>query len=150
MTSAGKGSWLRTIRRLACASLCNVQVVALVVFSAVAPKAMSMESAGEIASICIAVVNTEAGPDGELHFKPTFDSGRCWGTFAAVQALSRIKSVADRPPLLGICAPADTTRRDLVKIFIDYVNSHPESRTQDFSVVAIIALRSQYPCRNSG
>lgn len=77
-----------------------------------------------------------------------FDNGRCWGAFAAVQELSRIKSAVDKPPLLGVCAPTDTTRRELVRAFTDYVRSHPESRTEEFSVVAIIALRSQYPCKN--
>jgi hypothetical protein len=43
----------------------------------------------------------------------------------------------------------ETTRRELVKGFTDYVDRHPESCTQEFSVVIIIALRSQYPCRNS-
>jgi hypothetical protein len=149
MTLAGRGNVLRKMSKFALIALCNVQLAALVVFSLVVPKAMGAETAAELASICMPIAQTPPASDGELHFKPTFDNGRCWGAFAAIQSLSRIKSTLDKPPLLGICAPAQTTRRELVKAFMDYVGSHPELRTQDFSVAVIVALRSQYPCGNS-
>lgn len=139
---------LRTLSRFGCISLCNALVAAPVICAMLVPKAMAAETAGEFAAICMTIVDTAPTSNGELHFSLTFDNGRCWGAFAAVQELSRIKSAVDKPPLLGVCAPTDTTRRELVRAFTDYVRSHPESRTEEFSVVAIIALRSQYPCKN--
>jgi hypothetical protein len=140
----------RARSRFARVWLGSAPLVAVIAYVALVPKAFGAETAGEFASLCTSIVGAVPASDGQLHFNPTFDNGRCWGAFAAVQALSRIKSAVDRPPLLGICAPEETTRRELIKIFTDYVADHPELRTQDFSVVVVTALRRRYPCRNSG
>ena len=149
MISFGRRHLLRAIGRFARVSWAIAPVAAVIVFLAHVPKAFGAETAEELALICTSIAGTSPASDGQLYFNQTFDNGRCWGAFAAVQALSRIKSAVDRPPLLGICAPTETTRRELVKVFIDYIAGHPELRTQDFSVVVIMALRRQYPCRNS-
>jgi len=83
---------------------------------------------------------------GRLDFEPTFENGRCWGAFAAVQEFSRIKTDAAQPPALGICAPEDTTRPDLIRIFTDYVRSHPRSLSEQFAVIVIVSLRDRFPC----
>ena len=108
--------------------------------------ALAAETAGEFVSLCATVTAAPTNKTGQLSFEPTFESGRCWGAFAAVQELSRIKRDVDKAPLLGICAPERTTRRQLVEIFADYVRSHPEAREQQFAVVVIIALEARFPC----
>ncbi len=128
------------------AVLCTTYIVSLFIVIALPSQVTAAETAAEFAAICAKVAASAPGSEGRLHFEPNFENGRCWGAFAAAQALSRIKSATDKPPLLGICTPEESTRLELVKVFVDYVNTHPESRTQDFAVVMIIALRSRYPC----
>jgi hypothetical protein len=121
-------------------------VLALVTISMLSWPARAAETAGELATLCIGVANAPVARDGRLHFDPTFENGRCWGAFAAVQELSRMKRTTEEPPLLGICAPETTTRLDLIKAFSDYVRAHPESRTEQFSVIVIASLRTRFPC----
>jgi hypothetical protein len=109
-------------------------------------KILAAETADEILSICERVTVAAADVGGQLHFDPTFEAGRCWGAFAAVQGLSRIKTGMSLPPILGICAPENTTRQELIRTFSNYVRTHPEFRSQDFAVVVVIALRSRYGC----
>jgi hypothetical protein len=125
-------------------------IVALVSLDMFSSRVFATETADELVSDCANVSAAQTTRDGQLHFEPTFENGRCWGAFAAVQELSRIKLDAASPPALGICAPENTTRLELIKVFSTYVRSHPESRAQQFAVVVVLSLHSRYPCSGSG
>lgn len=121
-------------------------VICVVSFCTLSGRALASETAGEFASLCSNVSVAAKTPDGQVHFDSNFDSGRCWGAFAAVQELSRIRADMTKPPLLGICAPENATRLELIKAFVGYVSVHPEVRRQEFSAVVLISLRSRFPC----
>jgi hypothetical protein len=68
-----------------------------------------------------------------------------WGLFASFQGLMRF-GVSDTEQTPEICAPAASTRVQLIKIFLRYVDQHPEIVHQEFENVALVALRQAFPC----
>jgi hypothetical protein len=134
--------WLRAFR-----CLYPVTVIASRVLFCVASSILSAaETAGELVSFCSNVITAPDVRAGKLHYDPTFENARCWGGFAAVQELSRVKNELHEPPLLGIRAPRDTTCLELIKVFVSYVRSHPESGDEPFATVVILVLSSRIPC----
>jgi Ssp1 endopeptidase immunity protein Rap1a len=126
----------------------RASVVSAIFLSAIilAPSAAASESAGEMATACSEVAKLSADKDGQLHFAHSFRNGQCWGAFAAVQELSRLTSVRDGPPLLGICAPEQTTRLELIRSFVQFLQINPGVRDDPFAVVVVRALRLRFSC----
>ena len=83
------------------------------------------ETALEVQSWCTTTANAPLLADGKVGLGTTFDDGFCWGAFAAIQDLSRI---------------------EYVKIFLRYVDQHPEQLHMDFAGVARRALAAAFPC----
>jgi hypothetical protein len=81
----------------------------------------------------------------KVYLNRTFEDGFCWGAFAAIQAASGFIS-ADQA-VLQICAPTEVTRVQQIKIFLRYVEQHPELAHNDFAAVAQRALSGAFPCR---
>ncbi|MGO9263936.1 MAG: Rap1a/Tai family immunity protein [Candidatus Binataceae bacterium] len=82
-----------------------------------------------------------------IHIDPkvdTFQTGHCWGAFGAIQEMSRIAS--DNGMMLGICAPADSSRTQFIRVFYKYVNDHPEWANRPFGQIARLALARAFPC----
>jgi hypothetical protein len=103
------------------------------------------ESALEVQSWCEPVVTAKIPAPGTLHFVPTFETGVCWGAFGAIQQMSQIYN--DNGMMIGICAPADSSRTQFIRVFYKYVNDHPESANLPFAVIAHRALEQAFPCR---
>lgn len=104
------------------------------------------ETAGEVAGWChyydVAVESVDhrfvAPTDPNAFF--------CWGSFAAIQELSRYVD-AKRHPLLGMCLPPGGSRLQLIRVFDRYVFRHPELEHLDFVNVARTAFHEAFPCR---
>ena len=106
------------------------------------------ESAEEMASACRTVAAAKVSATG-VALPTDFDSGLCWGAFAALQkAINIVASASPRPnvPFLGICAPETSTRTQLILIFEEFSRRHPERLNADFFFVALDALREAFPC----
>ncbi len=106
------------------------------------------ETALEVQSWCKQIVNSKIHADNRVFFKEDVYSGFCWGTFAVVQQFSRYSS--NGTLLLGMCAPADSTRLQLVKIFSKYVDDHPETAHRSFADVARLSLTEAFRCPLKG
>lgn len=104
------------------------------------------ETALEMQSWCGPIVNAQVPAPGTIHFVPTFETGLCWGSFAAIQQISKIYNDNDGTTI-EICAPEDSTRYQFVRVFYKYVNDHPELANLPFAVVAQRALAQGFPCR---
>jgi hypothetical protein len=102
------------------------------------------ETALEMQSWCGPIVNAQVPQPDMIHFVPTYQTGLCWGSFAAIQQMSIIynKNVM----MIEICAPADSTRSQFIRVFYKYVSDHPESANQPFAVIAQRALTQAFPC----
>jgi len=103
------------------------------------------ESALEASGSCRAVANGERGSDGTLRFSREGDF--CWGAFASLQQLARVSS-ADNPKgrALNICAPPESTRMQLVLVYLQYATNHPNELHEELPIVAWRSLMSAFPC----
>lgn len=102
------------------------------------------ETALQVRSWCHEVADARFTHDGKLYMPQTFDSGFCWGAFAALQNLGDA-IVADEKKLLGFCAPSD--RVQLIKVFMRYVDQHPEIGNRTFAEIAARAFIEAFPCQ---
>ena len=103
------------------------------------------ETALEVQSWCKPVVNAKLGANDTISYKPTHDTGFCWGAFAAIQELSKYRW-DDRTLLLRFCPPPTSSRLQYIKVVSKYVDDHPEDGHQEFAGVARLALASAFPC----
>lgn len=108
-------------------------------------------TASEMRESCRQVVLADAGETFEggrqtIMIPPTFDAGVCWGGFAAFQDLIMLVIEGEDHPVLWVCVPQPTTRKQLVEMFYIFATSHPERGSDGWSVVALEALREAFPC----
>lgn len=80
-----------------------------------------------------------------MYFKPTYESGTCWGAFGIIQQTTRYVAT-DHAPFFGICSPPNSKRQQLVVIFTEYVARNPQRMHVDFFEVAVEALRVAFLC----
>ena len=92
-----------------------------------------------------ASLTAKPGANHTFSFRPTHETGFCWGSFGAIQELS-LAAQEDGTRLLGICLPADSDRLQLINIFSAYVDDHPEIAHQGFAHVAGQALIDAFSC----
>jgi hypothetical protein len=77
----------------------------------------ALETALEVQSWCKQIVTAKIAADSRLFFKLSHDTGFCWGAIGAIQDLARINT-DDGTPMIGICAPSESTRLQMIKIFL--------------------------------
>jgi Rap1a immunity proteins len=69
----------------------------------------------------------------------------CWYYLSAVQNMSVLVDQRGQP-LLGICAPVNTTLLSYVRIFVAYARRHPKAEQQNAAALAVTALNKAFPC----
>jgi hypothetical protein len=89
-------------------------------------------------------VNGKLGANDTISYPPNHDTGFCWGAFGAIQELS--KYAWDDGTRLRVCAPADSSRLQYIKVFSKSVDDHPEDVHYEFARVARQALASAFSC----
>jgi hypothetical protein len=103
------------------------------------------ETALEMQSWCRHIASAPVLANDTVYVGTTFNDGVCWGSFAAIQQLSRIVD-QDGITLLRLCPPPDSTRVQFIKIFMRYAVQHPEEAHHDFARLALLALVEAFPC----
>ena len=105
------------------------------------------QSAEEMASNCKGVAEARIIESG-VAIPQNFQNGVCWGAFGTLlTAISIVpKSFPKDGPVLGVCAPENSTQSELIKIFMAYTTRHPEQLHKDYFFVALAALREVFPC----
>jgi hypothetical protein len=78
---------------------------------------------------------------------PGGDVRQCWGFMGAVLEYA---ALADRDgrPLLAACPKPDTTTIQVLRVFIDYANSHPDKLGLSAAAVAFNAMADAFPCKD--
>jgi Rap1a immunity proteins len=86
-------------------------------------------------------------PDGTVMLS---DPGAafCWGAFTVLRGVTNILSDDHRTMALHVCAPTESTVSQYIRIFLKYVDDHPEIVHQDFDFVALNALMWAFPCQS--
>jgi hypothetical protein len=111
--------------------------------------AASAETALEMAGYCEPYRTAVMTGPNEVRVNANANSHACWGAFAAVQGLGTI-SFPDTPEqqhtALWLCLPEKSTRAELIKVYLRYVDQHPNEGHKDFGVVVLNALWQAFPC----
>jgi hypothetical protein len=108
------------------------------------------DTAQEMAGYCqpyrAAVVT---GP-GEIKVDADANSQYCWGAFSAVQDLGNLALGKAQRATLRLCLPSKSTRLELLKVFLRYMDQHPELGHYTFGQVVVRALEQAFPCPVGG
>lgn len=105
------------------------------------------ETAEEMLSACRPIIQAKVS-DGKIDLPQTFDVGSCWGAFAVLEQVMRVVDENGKP-LLHLCLPANTTRTELIAIFVRYVESHPKLYSENFAIVAVNTMVTTFPCKST-
>lgn len=116
-------------------------MIALVL--AATPTATTAQTAQQMLSACRALAKANVTAEG-VAVPQDFDSGVCWGAFATIQTV--IVHVRGEQRLYRVCAPAPSTRTQLVAIFAKYAEDNPRRLHEDFFEVVMDGLRQAFPC----
>jgi len=102
------------------------------------PASAAADSAQEVAASCRELL--KASP------KKSFEVGLCFGSFTTLFALSGVVD-QNRAPILGFCRPPNASLADLVRVFVQHVDSHPQSAQTYYAIEAVNALVEAFPCK---
>ena len=124
----------------------HAAALALIAIAIFCPSAFA-ESAEELLSACKPIVDAKVSGQN-IQFPHDFNTGECWEAFGTLQRISRYSdSNPPNKPLLPIgCAPPESTRSELIAVFVEYVQRHPEHRHDDFVDVVLAAFQTAFPC----
>ena len=108
-------------------------------------KSVQAESALEMSSYCKLVAEAQHTGTQIILMPTTYETGRCWGAFAAIQSSFNIGYEATEP-FFEACLPEQSSRQQLVLVFVRYVDENPQSAHEDFFLIAIDAFQDAFPC----
>ena len=105
-------------------------------------------TAAEYASFCRLFEKPSLLPDGRINLPETPGANKCWGAFAVIQYIFKVATPksGELVRLLGVCIPPESTRTQLIKVFLNYADQHPEETHKSFMAVAWNALFLAFPC----
>lgn len=103
-------------------------------------------SSGQMITMCEEILNAKRIENGQLLLKQNFSSGRCWGAFESLQDSTRIVFNEDKKAALLVCAPAESTLTQYIRVFVKYAEDNPQRLHEPFTFVALDALRASFPC----
>ena len=138
---------------------------AVILVCLVARPVVAQESALELESWCKFIDTAPMRSDGTIGIPMTPRAQYCWGVFEAIQQLSVFDSEGGPPcevpssvgptnpacavMLLKFCPPQKATESLFIKIFVRYVERHPEQAHLLFTQVALYALTEAFPCASA-
>ena len=71
----------------------------------------------------------------------------CWNYMAAVQDVSTLADDQTMRPLIGFCAPPESTLMQYIRIFVEHARRTPAQLHNSAAWVATAALTVAFPCR---
>src|SRR5437764_934354 len=124
-------------------SFCRLAMLALVPL--IASTALA-ESAEEMLSSCKKITNDAKISNDRVFMPADFQSGTCWGAFITLQAVIVRTTGEGNTRVFGICSPADSTRTQLILVFVEYARRNPRLLNEEFFSIALQALQEAFPC----
>lgn len=122
----------------------HVTTIALIAITMCSTSAFC-DSAEEMLAACKSVVANAKLKGKDIIITKNFDSGQCWGAFGVLQEEDRWVDASGHK-VLGVCTPSEARRSELIAVFVDYLQRHPQRQRDDFAAVALDAFRAAYPC----
>ena len=102
------------------------------------PAAHAEATSQEVAASCRALLQPNP--------QKSFDVGLCVGSFTTIHTLAGLVD-QNRVPILGFCPPASADYREMARIFVRHVETHPQTAQIYYVIEAINALADAYPCK---
>jgi hypothetical protein len=84
--------------------------------------------------------------EGKIRVKSNENSFVCWGAFASIQGLGTLVLREGDGTMLHLCLPARSGRLELIKVFIRYMDQHPNRGHEDFGPLVLDSLWEAFPC----
>jgi len=104
------------------------------------------ESVQEMLTACKPIVDQAEVSGGNIRLPTNFNAGNCWGSFSILQQVIT-HTYADGSRIYNVCTPPNSTRFQVIAIFVEYAQKNPQRYHEDFFDVALDALRRSFPCR---
>jgi hypothetical protein len=82
------------------------------------------------------------GAVGQSEVPHLMDAGECLG---AIYALLTVSHTLTEP--LKFCPPAEFEAEQGMRVVVAYIENRPERARQDFTMLALEALRAKWPCQ---
>jgi hypothetical protein len=95
---------------------------------------------------CKSAESLSVSPSGTVTLADS-SAAFCWGAFTVLRGVTTILSDDRRTMALHVCAPTEATVSQYIRIFLKYVDDHPEIAHEDFDFVALSALIRAFPCK---
>lgn len=105
---------------------------------------VNAETAGEMLDACRLI--TASPTDMRKVRIPNATAMLCWGAFSTLQDLGRYRDPDSRKGLLSFCSPPNSTRTQMIAVFIQFAEAQPANWHKDFTLVAVGALSKAFPC----
>ena len=103
------------------------------------------ETVEEMLSACRPIAEARVS-EGVVVLPQSHEAGVCWGAFAVVQHLTTWAEAKTGKRHFGVCNSANSTRTQLIAIFVEYAKRNPRRYSEDFSDVVFEALEEAFPC----
>ena len=123
----------------------KVLVFLTVLALSLVPRLAHAETAEDMLAGCRLIANATVS-DQKVNVPSDPDAYKCWGAFTVVLELTRYVAPSGSHLYVDICSPGSTTRMQMAAVFVAYVDSHPERRDYNFTMVAFDALKAAFPC----
>jgi hypothetical protein len=102
------------------------------------------ESTQEMLSACRDIPKAEIPNAKTVRLPQNFNTGMCWGAFAVLE--NGCMLIVDNKPFLGVCLPTESTRTQLISVFVNYAEKNPQRLHEPFFIIAIDSLREAFKC----
>jgi hypothetical protein len=110
------------------------------------PSISAADTAQEMAGYCEAYRTTVTVSPQVFKLTATPESRVCWGAFSVIQGLGAVWDPGAKHSQLGVCLPEGSTRTELVKVFLRYMDVHPQVGHLHFEQVVVTAIQEAWPC----
>ena len=104
------------------------------------------EPAREMLSKCTQSFASSPSKGEVVSLPRTVSAGWCWGAFEVIQRLI-VYSNESNQHFFRVCAPPDSTRVEIIRVFLDYAKRHPKELDQEFTDMALTSLMESFPCK---
>jgi hypothetical protein len=104
------------------------------------------QSADELLHACEMLQRGMHVEGDKVYFPPSAEAYKCWGFMSAVTQYS-VLADQNGKTLLGACPGPDTTPVDVLRVFVDYANAHPDKLGLKAAAAAYNAMADAFPCK---
>ena len=121
-------------------------LIAGVLFYCILHGTATAQTAHELLSGCELVVRTLSVRGDHVGMSNSPAAATCWSFIAALQDFASITEDGKRT-LWGQCLlPTESTTSQLIRVFVNYAQMHPEELNQRPSMLVLKAFTQAFPC----